>query len=100
VTLPWRLLPEPMSVKAMLRKQGLPLGGAIRANYTRALDDCLWTLWLSAIADTGDVEVSACILWDVVSRDPSYSHPYWLSLVFKRHKAAIIEAHHQGCFKH
>ncbi len=100
MTLPYRLLPEPKSVKQMLRDQGLPLGGAIRANYTRALDDCLYVYWLSAIADTGDPEAAACMCWDIVSRDPSYAHPYWLSLVFKRHGAAIVEAHHSGSFRH
>ncbi len=89
-----------MSVKAILRKQHLPLGGAIRAAYTEGLDRSLYVLWLSAIADTGDVEVAALILWNVVSRDPTYAHPYWLSLVFRRHKAAIVEAHHQGSFRH
>lgn len=96
----WRLLPDPMSVKGMLRRQGLPLGGAIRASYTRALDDCLFLLWLEAMADHGDPEQAACQLWWVVSHDPSYTHPLWLALAFKRHKAAIVQAHHEGCFRH
>ncbi len=95
-----RLLLEPKSVKQMLRDQHLPLGGAIRANYTKAIDDCLWVYWLSAVADTGDVEAAACMCWDIVSRDPAYTHPLWLSLVFRRHKAAIVEAHHAGSFRH
>lgn len=98
--IPFRLLPDPMSAKAMLRAQKLPLGGAIRAAYTRAFDDCLWVLWLSAISDHGDPEQAACQLWWVVSKDPSYSLPLWLELAFKRHKAAIVDAHHAGMFQH
>ncbi len=100
MTIPPRLLPDPMSVKAMLRQQGLPLGGAVRANYTAAINDCLWLTWLSALADHGDAGQAACQLWWIVSKDPSFTLPYWLELAFKRHKAEIIEAHHQGMFQH
>jgi hypothetical protein len=88
-----------MSVKGMLRAQSLPLGGAIRANYTTAIDSCLWLLWLSALADHGDPEQAAQQLFWVVSKDPAYTIPYWLELAFKRHRAAIIDAHHQGAFR-
>lgn len=94
-----RLRPDPMSIKAMLRKMDLPLGGAVRANYTRLIDDLLWTFWLSAIADTGDAEEATLLTWKMVARDPSYTHPLWLSQTFKRHGAAIVQSHHEGAFR-
>lgn len=98
--IPARLTPDVMSVKAMLRQMGHPLGGAVRANYTRLLDDCLFLTWLESLADHGDPEQAAVMLWRIVSKDPSYAHPLWLALAFRRHGAAIIQAHHDGCFKH
>lgn len=88
----------PLSVKGMLRAQGLPLGGAVRANYTKAIDDVLWLSWLEAIAEHGDPEQAAVQMWWIVSRDPQYTHPHWLALAFRRHRAAIVQAHHDGAF--
>lgn len=90
---------EPLSIKGILRAQGLPLGGAIRADYSKGLDDALFVLWLSALADHGDPAQAAVMMWWLVSKDPSFKHPLWLSLAFRRHKAAVVEAHHEGCFR-
>lgn len=100
MNIPPRLTPDPLSVKAMLRLEGSAMGGAIRARMTSKLDDCLWVFHLSAIAFHGDPEQSACQLWKIVSKDPSFRHPLWLELLFKRHRAAIIDAHHNGAFRH
>ena len=89
---------EPKSIKQLLRESGIALGGAVRARYSKAIDDILWLTWLEAIADTGSPEEATVMVFGIVARDPSYAPPHWLVLTFKRHRAAIVQAVQSGHF--
>lgn len=86
---------EPRSIKQLLRDNGVPLGGAIRADVAKALDEGLFQLWESHVAQDG-AELAAVILFAWCSRDPSFTVPHWLALAFRRHRAAIFDAVEKG----
>lgn len=86
---------QPRSIKQLLRDCDVPLGGAIRADVARVLDDGLFLLWEGHVAQDG-AENAAVALFAVCSRDPSFTVPHWLALAFKRHRAAIFDAVEKG----
>ena len=93
----------PQSIKALLRAQGVALGGSVRARMAKAIDDVLFVSWLSALANEDGIdtrgEQAAVMLFGIVSRDPSYRVPLWLELTFKRHAAAIHSAVANGHYR-
>lgn len=86
---------QPKTVKAMLREAGVPLGGAIRASISKAIDDALFEVWEEACYFEGG-ETGAKILFAIVSYDPTFRPPLWLKLRLQAHKAAIQEAVQNG----
>lgn len=86
---------EPKTIKALLREHDIPLGGAIRADVAKVLDDGLFGLWEGLVnADGG--EHAAVAMFTICSRDPSFVVPYWLELAFRRHRAAVVDAVDSG----
>lgn len=86
---------EPKSIKSMLREEGIPLGGAIRAEMSKVLDDALFHQW-EKLVEEHDAEHAAVTMFGLCSMDPSFKVPLWLEGVFKRHRAAIFEAVDSG----
>jgi hypothetical protein len=87
----------PMSIKAMLRAEGVPLGGSVRADRARLLDDALLAMFEAACIKE-DGEAAAVMLFGVCSCDPSFIVPHWLKCSFRRHRAAIVSAVNAGHF--
>lgn len=88
---------KPTTIRAFLRQQGHPLRWSVRAAISRKIDDALFTLWENACNmydDNG--ETAAVVLFAVVSRDPTFRLPYWLTCRFKAHQAAIVTAVQSG----
>jgi hypothetical protein len=89
----------PMSIKAMLRAEGVPLGGSVRADRARLLDDALFAMWESIVLEDADEEGpenAALVLFKICSLDSGFKVPRWLELVFKRHRVAIVDAVGRG----
>lgn len=86
---------KPMTIRAFLRKHGAPLSWSVRAAMSRRIDDALFTLWENAV-NMYDGETAAVILFALVSKDPSFRLPLWLTQRFKAHQAAITNAVHSG----
>lgn len=82
----------PQSIKALLRADGVPLGGAVRAKMSKAIDDVLWVTWLAAIAETGSTEDATLVVFGLLAADPTYRPPLWLGQTFRRHRVAIVNA--------
>lgn len=88
----------PMSIKAMLRAEGIPLGGSVRAELARLLDDALFGTWETAVNELG-AEDAALMMYGICACDPTFAVPRWLELAFKRHRAAIFHAVDAGHYK-
>jgi len=67
-----------------------PRDGHARAEMSTILDMALLNLFEAAVNKHGAPQ-AACIMWTLVSRDPKFKHPYWMELVFKRHRNAILQ---------
>lgn len=80
----------PRSIKQVLRDAGSPLGGAIRADWAKDLDDALLAYWTSVV-ETHTIEDAVCILYNLVRKDPSFRTPYWLDCRFRAHRRGILE---------
>lgn len=88
-----------MTIKGLLRAAGIPLGGAIRAQLSRAIDDALFAVWEKA-CEIEDGESAALILFGIVSHDPTFRPPLWLRYRFAAHRAAITTAVQNGDIRH
>lgn len=87
--------PQPMTVKGFLRSIGVPLGGAVRSRVSRAIDDALFAVWTNA-CELYDGETAAVMLFAMLSYDPHYRPPLWLSRRFAAHRAGIETAVQNG----
>jgi len=85
---------DPKSLKAICRMTGTSLDGHTREALSGFLDVALLNLWEAAVNAHGAPH-AACIMWRLTSRDTSFALPHWLTCVYKRHRAAILEDLHE-----